>query len=150
MYGELDLLFKSRSSRVVQKYLALHEAEATRKEEGVVSSQAFDQEADASSAASRDVFPRGLAPGAFMACNVASPTEVLVITADEFNERIYDIAEKDLERRVDVLKASRLFVDDFCVVDYVRMARASRVERCSPGTVVVKQGETPNKLYFVR
>jgi hypothetical protein len=133
---------------VVQKYLALHEAETKRKEEGGVAS-AFE-ETDASSAGSQqDAFPRGLAPGAFMACNVVSPTEVLVITADDFNERVYEIAEKDLERRLDVLRASHLFTDDLGVVDFVRMARMSRVERCSPGTVIVKQGETPSKLFFV-
>jgi hypothetical protein len=50
---------------------------------------------------------------------------------------------------MELLTASGLFTDDLSVLDMVRMVRMCRLETYRPGTVILKQGEIPSKLFFV-
>jgi CRP-like cAMP-binding protein len=139
-YGQLDLLFRNRSSKVVEKYFAQHELHRIKlREAGLLEDEDVVEEQ----------LPRGLSSGSFISINVMSPTEVLLITADDFYQYLYRIAEKDFENRKELLEASGLFVDDLNVVDMVRLARMSRIQAFKPGEIILNQGEIPSKLFFV-
>lgn len=93
--------------------------------------------------------PRGLSPDTFLSCYVMKPTEVLLISAEDFAMRLFPLAEAEFETKMELLNASGLFIDDLSVLDMVRMVRMCRVESFRPGTVILKQGECPSRLFFV-
>lgn len=145
IYGHLDLLFQEKyKSPLVAKYLDAAESNRLQAiEEGIIQSD------DEDSIGHDGNLPRALAPNTFMSCYVMKPTEVLLISAEDFAHRLFPIAEKDFETRMELLTASGLFDDDLSILDLVRMVRMCRVESVRPGAVIVKQGEAPSKLYFV-
>lgn len=143
-YGELDLLFRDKNSDLVQRYVAEADAETKMKlEKGMIEAQF------AASTDSVELFPRGLSAGAFMACNNTGPTEVLILSAENFRRKLFRVAQKELERRIELLKAACIFNDDLSVVDFVRLARMSRLGVYSPGDIILRQGEVPDRMYFV-
>lgn len=145
IYGHLDLLFQEKfQSRLVSKYMGM--AVDNRRqaiEDGKILSE------DEESIGQEGYVPRGLTPNTFMSCYVMKPTEVLLISAEDFSQRLFSLAEKDFEKRMELLSASGLFNDELSVIDIVRMVRMCRVEAFRPGTIILKQGEIPTKLFFV-
>lgn len=145
IYGHLDLLFQQRyKSLLFDKYMS-QAADNRRQaiEEGKLQSE------DEESIGHEGHIPRGLIPDTFMSCYVLKPTEVLLVSAEDFAHRLFPLAERDFENRMELLTASGLFNDDLSILDMVRMVRMCRVESFRPGAVILKQGEMPSKLFFV-
>lgn len=143
IYGHIDLLFQKKyPSGLVEKYMK--QAEVNRKR--LIEEGKLQPDEDV---VTTDSLPRGVCPETFMSCYVVKPTEVLLVSAEDFAHRLIPLAEKDFEERMELLLASGLFEEDLSIIDMVRMVRMSRIEAYKPGAVIVRQGETPNKLFFV-
>lgn len=154
VYGAMDLLFRNPHSAFVQRYHRMESEDAKRAGDGDAHQGAGDEDiAKQGSRAPHQhkeiVTARALLPGSFMSCTVLTPTEVILIPANDFDVCLSHIAEQDFERRVELLNASGLFKGDLKRIDLVRMARMSQIESVAAGTTLLKQGEVPSRLYFV-
>lgn len=146
IYGHLDLLFQAKfQSPLVAKYQDLAEA----KRQSAIAEGQLQSDDDCSAVCPEGQTPRALCANTFMSCYVMKPSEVLLISAEDFAMRLFPLAEKDFELKMGLLNASGLFEDDLSVLDMVRMVRMCRLETYRPGSVIVKQGEHPTRLYFV-
>ena len=93
--------------------------------------------------------PRALQPPSFMTCRVTSPTEMILVHQADFDRLVRHQTEIQFFKRLELLKASGLFSGDFPHYDLVRLGRMCVLRRYRQGETILKQGETPDFVFFV-